>query len=78
MGRPALRATILDVGGDAQLSPQQMRFAEAMDARPGMRPSFDASSVFMYRDDPFGADRWLVDSAGNVLDAAHFVKSPDF
>jgi hypothetical protein len=51
-----------------------MRFAREHRARPRFARESDGS-VFFYRDDYRGTERWLVDSRGEVLDVEHFPAS---
>lgn len=57
--------------GDPVLTPAQMRFAREHRARPKLAREFDGS-VFFYREDYRGTERWLVDSRGEVRDVVYF------
>ncbi len=56
--------------GGPVLTTAQMRFAREPGARPGFARVRDGS-VFFYRDDHAGTERWLVDCQGDVLDVAY-------
>jgi hypothetical protein len=60
---------------DAGLSPEQARFAEEHDARPGIHGADAYRMVFLYHDNPAATYRWLVDSRGRPVDAEVFHKS---
>jgi hypothetical protein len=57
------------------LSPAQLAFAHRMGAEARLRSQFDDGAMFFYREDMWGADRWLVDRSGQVLDHEHFANS---
>lgn len=54
------------------LTSAQWRFADEHMAISGSRAVADQRLVFLYREDWFGAVRWLVDEAGRVVDAQVF------
>ena len=60
-----------NAAGDPVLTPAQMRFAREHRARPKLVRESDGS-VFFYRGDYRGTERWLVDSQGDVLDVEYF------
>ena len=55
-----------------ELTLEQRMFAERQDAFPGQRAHHDHRSVFMYREDAFGAWRWLVDPGGHIVESERF------
>ena len=61
---------------ESPLTREQSRFAEENGARAGVKSLAASGAIFLYRDDAFGTDRWLVDGRGSVLDIMRFHKSP--
>ena len=70
-----LIGAVVDVGHSwpGELSQAQSRFAERVDAHPGLE--VEAGQVFLYREDDVGCERWLVDRDGRILDFARFDRS---
>lgn len=55
-----------------ELTREQRAFAERQHAVPGDCARHDHRSVFMYREEAFGAWRWLIDSSGHIVDSDRF------
>jgi hypothetical protein len=51
-----------------------MRFIERQRAYAGSPSANADGSVFVYRDDEYGTDRWLVHRGGSVLETVRFRK----
>lgn len=67
-----MESWVLNSASDPVLSMAQMRFAREHRARPG-RATAGHGRVLLYREEQGGTMRWLVDSAGEVLDSV-FIK----
>ena len=52
-----------------RLSPAQLAFAQAHKAIPGVRPPYDEQLIFLYRSGEWSTHRWLVDTAGQVVES---------
>jgi hypothetical protein len=57
------------------LTPAQLGFARKYEATPGPAAEVNPRMVFFYRKTKIGAERWLVDADGRILDQAWFRKS---
>jgi hypothetical protein len=62
-------------GTEANLTGPQHRFAKRNAAVPFLTAPADESMVFMYRTDGTRTTRWLVNSAGSVIDITAFTTS---
>lgn len=56
---------------DAALTLEQTRFADAHHATSSMRCA-EKSAVCLYREQPSGTVRWIIDSSAHVLDRTQF------
>jgi hypothetical protein len=56
----------------AELTAAQLRFADEHGAMAGLWAATGPDSVFLYREDPDGAQRWLVDGDRQVIDTVWF------
>ncbi len=54
------------------LSPAQREFAEQQQVIAWRRSTRSPNAVFMYRDEPHRAFRWLVDEDGQVIESEAF------
>lgn len=54
------------------LTTAQSHFASDRSAEPGVVSALGDGSVFMYRRDPLGMSRWLIDVRGRIVDEARF------
>jgi hypothetical protein len=59
----------------SSLTPAQLSFARKHGATPGCAAEINPRSVFFYRKTEIGAERWLVDADGRILDQAWFRNS---
>jgi hypothetical protein len=55
-----------------ELSPAQREFAEQHEVIAWRRSTRSPNAVFMYRDEPQRAFRWLVDEDGQVIESEAF------
>jgi hypothetical protein len=59
-------------GTPIHLAPEQLRFAESMQATASVGGANEYGMVFAYREGPQGTERWLVDRRGRVVDHVRF------
>jgi hypothetical protein len=61
-----------EVVGINELSVAQLQFAERERAQVGLRGS--SRGIFLYRQEPWGAYRWLVAPSGRAVEMTRFLK----